>query len=124
MVSSEILGNALDMNKGLILKLGHILIPLLLLFILAGCGTGGDDPAGSCEDVQRWGELSYGMAYCQGDFCSYFEDENGELSSVTTEEECEAIDVVVEGNIEKWGQDGEGDCQWIEEPLTYCAPNK
>lgn len=100
------------------------MIGLLLLLALSGCDTNGEGVAGRCENLRSAGELSYGMAYCAGDFCSAYEDAEGNLKTVKTREQCEAIDVVVRGNIEEHGQDGEGDCKWVEEGQPRCVPNK
>ncbi len=61
---------------------------------------------GSCEQLQEGEELSFGAAYCQGDFCRTYDDSGGHQKHVTNEQQCEAIDVDIQGNFEEWGQDG------------------
>ena len=100
------------------------IIPIVFLLLLSACDPDGDAKVGRCEDLRDGGELSFGMAYCQGDFCRSYEDQDGVQRRVTSKEACEAIDVVIAGNIEEWGQDGEGDCKWVEDARPYCAPNK
>jgi len=100
------------------------IIPFALLLLLSACDPDGDGNVVRCEDLQDEQELSFGMAYCQGDFCRTYEDQDGNQRSVTSMEECEVIDVVIRGSIEEWGQDGEGDCKWVEDTQPYCAPSR
>ncbi len=110
------------------MKKAWIILPLTFLFLSSACDPVEEGRIDRCEDLQEELDLelgiSFGMAYCQGDFCIAYEDENGNQNTVDSKEECEAIDVVVRGNIEEWGQDGIGDCKWIEEPVSSCVPNR
>lgn len=105
-------------------KPSRLVVACVLALALAACGPDDDRTVGSCQDISTSGELSYGMAYCQGDFCISHEDEDGNLTRVTSQEVCESIDVVVEGNIDEYGQDGLGDCEWVEAAEPYCTANK
>lgn len=78
-------------------------------------------------------EMTFKESYFQGNMCWITCDGNGEnCHTVTTKEECENIDVVVEGEYSQWGQDGKPDCEWIENVVRYangtygpgCRPNK
>ncbi len=106
------------------LKLLWLITSTILIVILSACDRDGDKMIGSCKDIHVEQELSFGMAYCQGDFYIRYVDQDGNRRRVTSQEECEAIDVVIAGNIEEWGQDGEADCTWVEYSQPYCAPNK
>ncbi len=76
----------------------------------------------ACDKIADSPELSFGMHYCMGAACETICDENGEnCRRVTTESECESIDVVSEENIEVASIDGIPDCMWVDD---RCIPNK
>ncbi|PIY60017.1 hypothetical protein COY95_03965 [Candidatus Woesearchaeota archaeon CG_4_10_14_0_8_um_filter_47_5] len=78
----------------------------------------------TCNNLKPGPELTFGTAYCMGDFCQTTCDGNGEnCHAVTTPEECRTIDVVLEHDVDQSGKDGIPDCSW-DSSLSLCRPNK
>jgi hypothetical protein len=106
-----------------------VILGIIMLLALAWLtkniqGSGGIK---SCKQVSNQRELSFAESYCQGDMCDRICDEHGKnCHAVMNKEDCESIDVVVEGNIEQWGQDEKSDCTWQAngDNTNACQPNK
>ena len=104
------------------------------MFFVLGCATQNIDDESimiedsvSCKNLKSSAELSFGMSYCMGDQCrSTCDDDGNNCHLVSTKEECEAIDVVSEIDIESWNPDGKPDCKWDDklDVLNACKPNK
>ncbi|MBI3963510.1 MAG: hypothetical protein HY341_00775 [Candidatus Kerfeldbacteria bacterium] len=72
-------------------------------------------PEKSCDELvaEPGGELTFEMAYCQGDLCS-----------AITEADCRSIDVLKKDFTS--GRDGQSDCVWMQglDVLDACRPNR
>lgn len=112
------------------MKQKYVIISIIIIVLIAGgiIYFFGDTSKNSekirlCDNINRNPpELTFELSYCQGDMCAITCDENGEnCHSVTTEDECEKIDVIASNDISKFDQDGKADCEWIN---NRCIPNK